>query len=299
MTELLGITAALTSAASWALASVLFKGLSEDWDSLSLTYAKSVICSLILLFLVLIFKIPVPPEKDILMLFGSGIIGILLGDSFFFAALKRLTPQALTVLLMCGQVITAIMALVFLGEHVVFQVWLGLGLVLFGLYCILLPEKNNGENNENGAGKTKFKGLIFGVISIVCMALSMIISKQALENNSTLWATLIRMSSAVFGMFTMGIIMRRISHWNGLFILRKYRLRFYFSALIITFGGFWLSMVAVKYVQVAVASTLMATEPIFALPFFAIIEKKKIHKSEVIGVLMAVVGLIMVILYNK
>ena len=135
----IGILAALAAAGSWALASVLFKGLSEENDAVALTYAKAAVCTLILLGIVLVFRIPFPGWKETVLLVSSGIVGILIGDICFFKALQHLTPQALIVLMVCGQVLTAILALIVLRENVAAPVWIGLALVLAGLYGMMMP----------------------------------------------------------------------------------------------------------------------------------------------------------------
>jgi drug/metabolite transporter (DMT)-like permease len=65
---------------------------------------------------------------------------------------------------------------------------------------------------------------------------------------------------------------------------------FIFSIGIITFGGFWLSLVAVKYVDVSIANTLNSTEPLFVLPLAAIFLKEKIAVKTFIGATIATAG---------
>jgi drug/metabolite transporter (DMT)-like permease len=44
------------------------------------------------------------------------------------------------------------------------------------------------------------------------------------------------------------------------------RWRFIAAVTVVTFGGFWLSLFAIKSLDVSIANTLLATEPLFALP---------------------------------
>ena len=55
---------------------------------------------------------------------------------------------------------------------------------------------------------------------------------------------------------------------------------------VVTFGGFWLSVVAVKYVDVSVANTLNSTEPIFVLPLAAFI----LHERVTIPVILCAIA---------
>jgi drug/metabolite transporter (DMT)-like permease len=56
------------------------------------------------------------------------------------------------------------------------------------------------------------------------------------------------------------------------------------------FLGIWLSMIAIKYSYIGVASTLMALPPVFLLPLSYWFFKEKITLLSVIGTIIAVIG---------
>ena len=130
------------------------------------------------------------------------------------------------------------------------------------------------------------------------MAVSAVIAKPALEANSTLCATLLRMSPAAVGLFLIGLVSQNLSKWHKPIVDHRYRKMFFFAAAVITFGGFWMSMVAIKNAPVAVACTLMSTEPLFVLPFVIIVQKKRIRLSEWAGAVLATGGLVLVTLFT-
>jgi drug/metabolite transporter (DMT)-like permease len=96
---------------------VLFKRLGECLDPVGMTAAKALVSVLVLLpFVVWTGELSVP-MKDFLLMAVSGIIGIAIGDSFFFAALGRLSPLMLTVLLLtCPDIVTGLMGVLLLRE---------------------------------------------------------------------------------------------------------------------------------------------------------------------------------------
>ena len=59
-----------------------------------------------------------------------------------------------------------------------------------------------------------------------------------------------------------------------------------------TFGGFWLSLLALNHVPVATANTLNSLEPVFVLPLAAIFLKEKITLAQIVGTLAALAGVI-------
>jgi drug/metabolite transporter (DMT)-like permease len=61
------------------------------------------------------------------------------------------------------------------------------------------------------------------------------------------------------------------------------------------FLGVWLSLIAVQFAKVGIASTLMALTPIFHLPIGKIM-KEKITKQAIAGTFVAMVGVAIIFL---
>src|SRR5437016_9169401 len=95
----IGILAALGSAASWALGAVLFKKLGDQLSSPAMTLVKSFISAALLGLALLAIGFTNLSAHALLWLVVSGVLGIALGDTLFFAALKELTPHTLIMLL--------------------------------------------------------------------------------------------------------------------------------------------------------------------------------------------------------
>src|SRR5258708_4778738 len=122
----IGILAALGSAASWAMCAILFKKLSEQLSSPGMALVKSFISAAILGAVLLVVGFEKIPREPLLWLIVSGMVGIALGDTLFFAALKELSPQTLIVLMTSGQVLTVLLAVLFLGETPSLKTWIGI-----------------------------------------------------------------------------------------------------------------------------------------------------------------------------
>ena len=67
-------------------------------------------------------------------------------------------------------------------------------------------------------------------------------------------------------MLVVSLAKRQVKGW--LEPLRRAGLfgRFAVAAVVVTFGGFWLALFSIKRLDVSIANTLLATEPLFALP---------------------------------
>src|SRR5258708_6771009 len=110
----IGILAALGSAASWAMGAILFKKLSEQISSPGMALVKSFISAAILGAVLLVVggfaRVHAAP---LVWLIVSGVVGIALGDTLFFAALRELSPHTLVVLMTSGQILTVLLAVLF------------------------------------------------------------------------------------------------------------------------------------------------------------------------------------------
>lgn len=291
--KMIGVAAALGSAAAWAGGSILFKKLGESLSSMAMTLVKGAL-SVALLGLALVFTgFSTMAWHPFWLLALSGLLGIAVGDTCFFEALQDLGPVALVVLFMLGQVLTVILAVVFLHESPTTAAWIGIALVLIGI-LVVLHASLGGERKASRA-----RGLAFGLASIACMSVSMVIAKAALESVSAIQATFIRMLAGTLGMLALGVATRRLTSWVTPFNNRRLLGLFFVSVCVVTFGGFWLSLVAVKHMDLAVANTLNSTEPLFILPLAAIFLKEKITWRAVLGTVTAVIGIVLICLEQR
>lgn len=282
----IGAMAALGSAASWSLGAVLFNRLGESLSSFAMTLVKGGMSVALLAVLTLLAGgYSTIGNEAFGYLAVSGLLGIALSDTFFFAALKELGPRDIVLLATVGQVFTVVLAVVLLGERLPFSAWVGIGVILTGITIGMTA-------GDSEPGRSSFKGIVFGLISVLSMSISVILTKKGLAHVSTLYATFIRMGAGTLGMLMVGIATRRLGHWVSPFRDSGLVWRFLAAVCVITFGGFWLAIVAFKYTTVAVANSLICTEPIFILPLSALVMKEKVTVQAIAGAVVATAGVI-------
>ena len=259
--HLIGITAAIGSAASWAVGTLLFKGIGEELSPMAMTLVKSLV-GLLLLAAALCLSGWEPVNTPAFgWLAVSGVLGITLGDTLFFAALRRLAAHQLVILMLLAPVVTLLMSLLILGERPSTIDWLGIVLVLAGVSLTFKEKLDAGA-----ATGLRGWGLTFGVLSVVSMSGSVVIAKVGLADLSALQGTFLRLGFGCAGMLTIGLGTRELPTWIAPLRQASLRWRFLLATTFVTFGGFWLSLCAIKFLEVSIANTLLATEPIFALP---------------------------------
>jgi drug/metabolite transporter (DMT)-like permease len=292
----LGVAAALGSAAAWAAGALLFKRIGEIMSPFAMTLTKGTI-SIVLLAVALLAveyrrgskekpfsRLRTIDRRSLLLLVISGFVGISVADTCFFAALSLLSPHTVVLLMMVGFILTPLLAMVFLREPSTLARWLGIALVLGGIMLVL----TTGTAEE--AADTRVRGIILGLLSVISMSVSFVIAKKALESMTALQGTFVRMLIGTLGMLVFGALTGRLRTW--VLPLSDPGLVTYFVAAVavITFGGFWLTHVAIKNVDLTIANTLMATEPVFVLIFGALFLGNRITLIACAGTVLALSG---------
>jgi drug/metabolite transporter (DMT)-like permease len=215
----------------------------------------------------------------------SGLLGIAVGDTFFFAALRRLPAHQLVILMLLAPVLTLLLAFCILGERPGLVSWIGIILVLGGV-SLTFKDKIEVDQETQQRGL----GLLFGVLSVLAMAGSIIIAKIGLQDVSAMQGTFLRLFFGFAGMLAVGLARRELRNWLVPLRQAGLRWRFLLAVVVVTFGGFWLSLDAIKRLDVSIANTLLATEPVFALPLAVIWLREHATGASVVGAIVALCG---------
>lgn len=283
-----GILSALLSAGSWAFGTITFERIGKVVPYVGITFLKGVF-SIVLMVLLLLFTGGLYPIGwwEFTFLSLSGIIGITIGDSLYFKSLQDLGAKTQVIFFLLGQILTMILSLLFLGELLSLEQYIGASILLIGVVITTWGTQSNHPN--------KWRGIVYGLLSMLCFSISAIMIKSAILDVPVITATFYRM---VFGtIFTLGYGVASKNFKTWIAPLKDKRLcgLFVLNVTVITYGGFLLSMAAIKFISVALASVLSATEPIFVLVLAFIISKEKITKRELVGTIVTLIGLFLII----
>lgn len=283
-----GILSALLSACSWAFGTITFERIGKVVPFVGITFLKGVF-SIVLMILLLLFTGGLYPiglwEFSFLAL--SGIIGITIGDSLFFKSLQDLGAKTQVIFFLLGQILTMILSLLFLGELLSLEQYIGAFVLLSGVVVTTWCTQSNHPN--------KLRGIVFGLLSMTCFSVSAIMVKAAISDVPVITATFYRMLFGTIFTLGYGLASKNFSSWVKPLQDRKLLCLFIFNVIVITYGGFLLSMAAIKFISVALASVLSATEPIFVLLLAFLIMKEKASKRELIGTVITLIGLFLII----
>lgn len=287
--ESIGIFAALASAASWALGTVIFEKVGRVVPYAGITFLKGTFSILLMALLVGLIGRPTTIDlRDFVILALSGVIGISIGDSLFFRSLQDLGAKVQVLYFMLGQIVTMFLSFLLLGDMLTLWEYIGAFILLCGIIVVTWGKQEDRPNKK--------RGIIGGFISILCFSVSSIMVKISIADIDVVTATFYRMVFGTVSVFFVGLTSKKIVSW--IVPLKDFKVLglFLFNVLVITLGGFLLSMLAIKEISVSLASVLSTTEPIFVLIFAYFVNKELATKQELVGAMIAILGLLLLVL---
>ena len=287
--EWIGIMAALGSAASWAFATVVFDRLGKVIPAAGMTFFKGLFS--LVLMIILIFctgGFDHVGMHDFFFLALSGIVGISIGDTLFFCSLQDLGAKVQVLYFMLGQVVTMFLSFLLLGEILSIREYIGATILLCGIMIVTIGKQVDHPN--------KMRGIIGGFASILCFSLSSIMVKVSIADVGVPTATFWRMFFSTVSIMFIGFTSKRFVTWYTPLRQTKTLLLFLLNVVVITYGGFLLSMMAIKHITVSLASVLSATEPVFVLMLAYFINQERVSKREMLGAIITISGLLIIIL---
>ena len=290
MMFIIGVLIAILSAASWAMGTIIFDKIGKKMPAEGITFFKSAMSVLLMAALMLVFGFEVPTGRQLLFLALSGLIGISVGDTLFFRSLQHLGVKMQVLYFILGQVLTVFLSYLFLGEILTLLQYIGAFVVIVGVLLVIFDKQDNRPN--------KFKGIVEGLLAMICYSVSIILIKSVLDDVSAVTATFYRMLFSVVFVLIGGLFGKKVKVWAEPLKQRNTLALFAVNAVIVTYGGFLMSVLALKYIDVSIASILSTTEPLFTLLFAFLINKDKPTKRELIGAAVTFIGVLMMIVFQ-
>lgn len=292
ITNLGGELAALGAAFLWALSAVVYAQLGQKISPLVLNLSKGIIAiAFIALTLIVQGDGPTAINASALgLLLLSGIVGIGLGDTFYFEALNNIGARRVLLLQALAPPLAALIALIFLQETLNTSAWLGIFLTVFGVTWVI-SERVPGSTSQL---VNSWRGVNFALLSAVGQASGAVLSRAALAETliSPLWSTLLRLVGGTVVLclwiplqpqFRLGFKPLQSKQMLGIVGL---------TALFSTYLGIWLQQTAFKYTATGIAQALLATSPLFVLPI-AMGMGERVSPRAFLGVLVALGGIIL------
>jgi drug/metabolite transporter (DMT)-like permease len=302
----LGAAAALGAALAWAAGAVLFKRPAAQIPPVGLATLKGLLGLAVLAPLWWWLGPTALSPHDALWLAISGVVGIAIGDACFFAALGQLPAHVVVLLSLGGQALVVLLAVLLLGERLTALRWTGIALVLAGLGLALLrslgqsdgqrDEQGNGQGDGQGARpKLSRQGLLWGLAAVAAMSAAVLMTRRVTGAQSALQVTVLRLAAGTGTTLLPGLFGGRWRTWLQPLVDRQVRREWVAGVLVGTVGGFWLFHLGLQHAGAAVATTLTATEPLWALPLAWWWLGERPDRLAVVGAVVAAVGVVLLL----
>jgi len=218
----------------------------------------------------------------------SGLLGLTIGDTAFFAALNRLGPRRTLLMSALTPAVTAIIAIPVLTESLDWSILVGMGLTMFGVVWVIMERSGTGVPRSETSATLK-AGVLFALVNVTCQASGNVLTKLGAGDSSALEISIVRLLVGIVGL--LAVIVFRPNLMDGVRAWKSRELVLLAASTFLgTYLGIWLMNAGLKYAHTAVATTLNSTSPIFILPLAYFVLKEKITLRAALGALIATFG---------
>jgi drug/metabolite transporter (DMT)-like permease len=290
--DFIGEIAGLATSFFFALTSLIFASAGRMVGS-QVTNRTRLVFALVYLVILntILFREPLPFSADSsrwMWLSLSGVIGLSLGDAFYFQSLISVGARLGSLLLSLAPIFGSVIAWVFFDETLTPLQIIGILLALSGIGWVVLSYD---EPPDTPRGHTR-RGVFFGVLAGLGQATGLVLSRQGMFGEfSPFQANVIRMLAAAVVIWFLTFLQGSAGATFRSLREKPRALRLLaLGALVGPVLGVSSSLLAVQHTAIGVASTLMALPPVIILPVSYFVFKEKVGWQAVAGTILAVTG---------
>lgn len=266
-----GVAAALLAALGWTLASGLWRRLPTSLGPVQLNLLKNLL-ALALQLPLLLLALPAAAPVPLALLLVSGVMGIAAGDSFYFAALRRLGTRRTLTVEAGGPAVTSAAGVLLLAEVPAAQQWAGTALVSLALVLVALqcpPQRPAAAVIATPPSAASQRlGLLLALLALLCGSAGALLARAALrlQPMSPLQASSLRLLGACLVLLPLlpALLGPILSRSQPRPAERRWPLVLA-ATLLGTTAGIGLQQLALLRLPAGLAVALLATAPLMAV----------------------------------
>ncbi|MBY9019805.1 MAG: DMT family transporter [Candidatus Lokiarchaeota archaeon] len=315
--ELIAIFAVLT----FVVSNVLFRKTESDASPTFINFFRTAIGTLTFIVLAIVFGIFtyifLLPWYLWIITFLSFLFGQVIGDTAYFIAQKELGTTIALTISMTFPLFTVILSLIFLNRafdyKIIFSIVLiGAGIIVIGKSKIKADNENaidSKDHHQKLISSISFKPIIYALIASLGWAIGLVIIDYVTnqidqilitKGISSIISNVIRFPFALLILLVMVWRENRFTNSNQ----KKYSFRkpsqtwsiLLIASIIGTSLGAYLYTEAAHTAGAVLMSLLASASPLFSLPLTYWLNKEKITKYGLLGVISTILGVIIVII---
>lgn len=294
-----GEASAVTAAILWAIGSMLFGRIGRDGvppGAMNLGKLVSAGALLVVTSFALTGRaFPTgAPTSALLLLAASGVVGLTIGDTAYFGSMLAIGVPRAILLLSSAPVFAAIGGFLWLGERLDARAVAGMALTFAGIALVIVRAPSRAAAGALSPPRPRIgRGIALGVVAALGQAGGSLLSRRAmLAGLDPLSAASGRILVGLFGLLAVALVKRDARSWTRALAKDRAWLRVGLAAIVGTYCGIWLAQTALlRASSTGVASTLLATSPVFALPIAHVAGVERMTARASIGVAIAMLGI--------
>jgi len=287
----LGEFAALLTAIFWTVTSLSFEAAGHRIGSVAVNILRLLIGFVFLSVFNLIHRgyiLPVDASyQNWIWLSLSGFVGFVFGDLFLFKSYTIIGSRFSMLIMTPVPPITAFFSFIILGERLTMFHYLGMTLTFTGITMAIF---SRGAKGEKLSLKLSPRGILYAFGGAVGQALGLVLSKFGMKDYDPFAATQIRIIAGIIG-YT--ILVSVLMRWSSVIKATRNKDGMLLTSLGAFFGPFLgvsFSLIAVKYTEAGIASTIIALTPVFIIIPAVFMFKEKVTLPEMLGAIVSVAG---------
>jgi drug/metabolite transporter (DMT)-like permease len=287
----LGEFSALLVAVFWTITSLAFEAAGHRIGSIAVNILRLVMGFIFLSIFTYIRRgliLPADASMDNwIWLTLSGFIGFVFGDLFLFKSYTIIGSRFSMLIMTLVPPMTAFFSFMILGERLTLFHLFGMTLTFAGIAMAIFSRENRGEKFSL---KLSTRGILFALGGAVGQALGLVLSKLGMHDYDPFAATQIRIIAGIAGYI---LLVTFLARWTSVLQATKHKEGMMLTGLGAFFGPFLgvsFSLIAIKYTEAGIASTIMALVPVFIILPAVIFNKEKVTMPELLGALVSVAG---------
>jgi drug/metabolite transporter (DMT)-like permease len=275
----------------WAIAVIFYRKSGEKVTPVVLNLFKNVTGLILLCGTMLILSVEFFPEnqtaQDWIILLISGVIGIGIADTIFFASLNRLGAGRVAIVDCLYSPFVILCSLAHLDESLGPLLVVALVLMVSAIFVgTWRPEHRDKPEDV----KQIRIGIVLGIVSMACMAVGISMIKPVLDRSDPWWVSTVRMVS---GTAFLAVIVACTSRRRE--FVKVFRPSSLWKVTIpaAVFGAylaifFWIA--GMKYTETTTASILNQSSNVFVIFLAAIFLKERLTTRKLLAICMGFAG---------
>jgi drug/metabolite transporter (DMT)-like permease len=298
---LAGVSACLAAAFLWAVAVTLFRRPVERYGARTVNLAKCLLATLLQGLTVWAAgqgsALLTASAGSLALVAASGVVGLTLGDTALFAAVRRIGVHRTLLLQTLSPVFAALIAFLWRGERITAGQAGGALLILAGVALVVAPRRPLGTpgtatlgEGARAAATAAVPGLAFALLAALGQGGGVVLAKSGMEEIGFLPASFLRLAAAALGLLLIGIFSEDLKRLGPFLRDRDMLARALPATLLGTYLALFLMMAGVALAPASVAAVLLATSPVFSLFLEAALERRAPDLRGLAGTLLAVAG---------